>query len=40
MKKGEFLPENVYPVPLLTEEDLKSFSEIPTEDVVRDYVAR
>ena len=40
MKKGESLPENVNPVPLLTEEDLKSFSEIPSKDVVRDYVAR
>ena len=40
MKKGESLPENVNPVPLLTEEELKSFPEIPSEDVVRDYVAR
>ena len=40
MKKGESLPENVNPVPLLTEEDLKSFSEIPSEEVVRDYVAQ
>ena len=40
MKKGESLPKNVNPVPLLTEEDLKSFPEIPSEDIVRDYVAR
>ena len=40
MKKGESLPKNVNPVPLLTDEDLKSFPEIPSEDIVRDYVAR
>ena len=40
MKKGESLPKNINPVPLLTEEELKSFPEIPSEEVVRDYVAR
>jgi len=39
-KKGESLPKNINPVPLLTEEELKSFPEIPSEEVVRDYVAR
>ena len=40
MKKGESLPKNINPVPLLTEEELKGFAEIPSETVVRDYVAR
>ena len=40
VKKGESLPNNINPVPLLTEEELKSFPEIPSEDVVRNYVAR
>jgi mannose-6-phosphate isomerase-like protein (cupin superfamily) len=40
MKKGESLPKNINPVPLLTEEELKGFPEIPSEEVVRDYVAR
>ena len=40
IKKGESLPKNINPVPLLTEEELKSFPEIPSEEVVRDYVAR
>jgi len=39
-KKGEGLPHNVNPMPLLTEEELEKFPEVPVEGVVRDYVAR
>ena len=39
-KKGQTLPHNVSPMPLLTDEELKAFPETPVEDVVRDYVAR
>ncbi|MEX0285722.1 MAG: cupin domain-containing protein [Paracoccaceae bacterium] len=39
-KKGEALPEGVSPMPLLTEEQLKAYPEVPVENVVRDYVAR
>ncbi|HCQ64539.1 MAG TPA: cupin [Rhodobacteraceae bacterium] len=39
-KAGEALPVGVNPMPLLTEEELKAFPEVPVEDVVRDYVAR
>ncbi len=39
-KKGESLPENIAPMPLLTEEELKQFPEVPTSAIVRDYVAR
>lgn len=39
-KKGQRLPENIKPMPLLTEEELKTFPEVPVETVVRDYVAR
>ncbi len=39
-KKGETLPHNVRPMPLLTEEELKAFPEVPVEDVVGKYVAR
>ena len=39
-KKGQALPEGVKPMPLLTEEELKAFPEVPVENVVRDYVAR
>ncbi|WP_197915611.1 AraC family ligand binding domain-containing protein [Thiosulfatihalobacter marinus] len=39
-KKGESLPHNVGPMPVLREEELKSFPEVPVEAVVRDYVAR
>ncbi len=38
-KKGQTLPHNVSPMPLLTDEELK-LSGTPVEDVVRDYVAR
>ena len=39
-KKGQLLPENVAPMPLLTEEELKAFPEPTTADVVPHYVAR
>lgn len=39
-KKGENLPDGVGPMPLLTEEELKAFPEVPVQNVVRDYVAR
>ncbi|WP_170755250.1 cupin [Ruegeria lacuscaerulensis] len=39
-KKGQELPHNVRPMPLLTEEELKSYPEVPVEDVVGKYVAR
>ncbi|WP_204115801.1 cupin [Shimia biformata] len=39
-KKGQALPEGVAPMPLLTEEQLKDYPEVPVENVVRDYVAR
>jgi mannose-6-phosphate isomerase-like protein (cupin superfamily) len=39
-KKGHTLPEGVRPMPVLTEEELKSFPETPVTEVVRDYVAR
>lgn len=39
-KKGESLPADVAPMPLLSEEELKDFPELPTSSVVRDYVAR
>ncbi|WP_171118388.1 cupin [Ruegeria sp. HKCCA5463] len=39
-KLGQELPHNVRPMPLLTEEQLKSYPEVPVEDVVGKYVAR
>ncbi|MDE0590530.1 AraC family ligand binding domain-containing protein [Halocynthiibacter sp. C4] len=39
-KKGETLPQGVNPMPLLTEEELKAFPEVPVDGVIRDYVAR
>jgi quercetin dioxygenase-like cupin family protein len=39
-KKGQSLPEGVAPMPLLTEEELRVFPEIPVAAVVRDHVAR
>ncbi len=39
-KKGQDLPHNVRPMPLLTEEQLKEYPEVPVEDVVGKYVAR
>ncbi|MEY8800569.1 cupin domain-containing protein [Leisingera sp. XS_AS12] len=39
-KKGQSLPDRIKPMPLLTEEQLKAYPEVPVENVVRDYVAR
>ena len=39
-KIGQTLPKGVDPMPLLTEDQLKAFPEVPVENVVRDYVAR
>jgi hypothetical protein len=39
-KKGEELPHNVRPMPVLTEDELKAYPEVPVEDVVGKYVAR
>ena len=39
-KKGESLPEGVGPMPLLTEEELKAYPEVPVEGVIRGYVGR
>ena len=39
-KKGQSLPEGVKPMPLLTEDELKNYPEVPVEGVIRDYVAR
>lgn len=39
-KKGETLPAGVRPMPLLTEEELEAFPEVPVTDVVRAHVAR
>lgn len=39
-KKGQELPHNVRPMPLLTEEQLKAYPEVPVEDVIGKYVAR
>ncbi len=39
-KKGQELPHNVQPMPLLTEEELKTFPEVPVDAVIGKYVAR
>ncbi|WP_264210801.1 cupin [Leisingera thetidis] len=39
-KKGQELPHNVQPMPVLTEEQMKAYPEVPVEDVVGKYVAR
>ncbi|WP_170464386.1 cupin [Ruegeria arenilitoris] len=39
-KKGQELPHNVQPMPLLTEEELKAYPEVPVESVIGKYVAR
>ncbi|NIP69248.1 MAG: cupin, partial [Planctomycetales bacterium] len=39
-KKGEALPEGVGPMPLLTEEELKAYPEVPVDAVIGTYVAR
>ncbi len=38
--EGESLPQGVEPMPLLTEDQLQGYPEVPVEHVVRDYVAR
>lgn len=38
--EGHSLPDGVNPMPLLTEEELKAFPEVPAEEVVPGYVAR
>ena len=39
-KKGQSLPEGIKPMPLLTEEELKAFPEVPVDAVIGKYVAR
>ncbi len=39
-KKGQSLPHGVSPMPVLTDEQLEAYPEVPVQDVVRDYVAR
>lgn len=39
-KKGEDLPHNVAPMPLLTDEQLKDYPEVPVDAVIGHYVAR
>lgn len=39
-KKGERLPDDVKPMPLLTDEELKTFPEPTTRDVIPNYIAR
>jgi mannose-6-phosphate isomerase-like protein (cupin superfamily) len=39
-KKGETLPDGVPPMPLLTDDELKTFPEVPVEAVVPAYVGR
>lgn len=39
-KKGEELPHNVSPMPVLTDEQLKDIPEVPIEAVIPGYVAR
>jgi mannose-6-phosphate isomerase-like protein (cupin superfamily) len=39
-KKGETLPADVKPMPLLTDEQLKAFPELPPDAMVRSHVAR
>ena len=39
-KKGQSLPDGIKPMPLLTDEELKTFPEPTTADVIPGYVAR
>ncbi|GGE44298.1 cupin domain-containing protein [Actibacterium pelagium] len=39
-KKGQSLPEGIGPMPLLTEEQLKAYPEVPVDAVIGKYVAR
>ncbi len=38
--RGESLPDGVSPMPLLTEDQLRDYPEVPPEGVIRDYVGR
>lgn len=39
-KKGQSLPDGVGPMPLLTEDELKTFPELTTAEVIPGYIAR
>lgn len=39
-KKGQELPHNVQPMPMLTDEQMQEYPEVPVEDVIGKYVAR
>lgn len=39
-KKGESLPDGIAPMPLLTDEQLKAFQEVPASEVVPKFVQR
>ncbi|MGI9363892.1 MAG: cupin domain-containing protein [Rhizobiaceae bacterium] len=39
-KKGEFLPEGIKPMNLLTDKDLANYPEVPVEEVVPHYIGR
>ncbi|NRB29087.1 MAG: cupin domain-containing protein [Rhizobiaceae bacterium] len=39
-KKGEALPDGVNPMPLLTEDELKNYPEVPVDEVVPYYIGR
>lgn len=39
-KKGESLPHNVGPMPVLSEDELQAYPEVPVEAVIGNYVAR
>lgn len=39
-KKGDALPDGIKPMPLLTDEELKAFPQLPPSAVVRGHVAR
>lgn len=39
-KKGETLPDGVNPMPVLTDEELNKYPEVPVGGVIRDHVAR
>lgn len=39
-KKGQKLPDGVKPMPVLSEDQMKNYPEVPVDNVVRDYVAR
>jgi mannose-6-phosphate isomerase-like protein (cupin superfamily) len=39
-RKGETLPAGIKPMPLLSEDQLRAYPEVPPEGVIRDHVAR